>query len=312
MIQSSLVFIVIPGIILFLIILANITSHILRGSYTFNVSKLGFKLSQQGSFKNEYLQMRILDRLLKVKLIKRSKFLQLLIVKIVSSLIQCEVYTLDECLKLMDAIYKDYPNVYVGIRICPCRQARGLYDKNGLPNITDLYFAYSKTPGVIKDIRYTTFISLKQAKELLIKFDKLGLAHTLFGNCGNIIDGAFGLAICNCKREYCIPLDVAQKLDLTKELYINPHNMAIIDQDKCLGGDNCGKCLEICNFEARMIDKSNGKIKIINDKCYGCGLCANHCPKGANTMKFLPKNKLNFYQNLFKDMQEHHLLKEKL
>ena len=311
MIMLNIVIILLPGIIVFSIFLASIASHLLRGSYVWQVTKPHFKLIQRGMMKNEYLTMRMLDKLSKVKLIRRSRFIQLFIVKILSSLIQCEVYTLDECLKLMDSIYREYSNVYVGIRICPCRQARGLYDKNGLPNITDLTFVYSKTPGVKKDVKYMKFISLNQAKDLLRKFDKMGLCHTMYGNCGNIIDGSFSLAICNCKRDVCIPLDVAIDLDLTKALYINPHNLAIIDQKKCKGADKCGKCLEVCGFDARIIDKSNGKIKIINDKCWGCGLCANHCPEGANKIKFLPENKLNFYQNLFKNIQEQHLSIEK-
>ena len=311
MITLNFIIFLLPGIIIFSIILTTITSHLLRGSYVWQYSKPHFYLSQRIYMRFEFLVMRLLLALSKVWIIRRSRFLQLFLVKSITFLIQSEVYTLDECLKIIDSIYKEYPNVYVGIRICPCRQARGLYDKD-LPNITDLTFVYSKTPGVKKNVQFTKYISIKQAKELLKKFDNDGLVHTMFGNCGNVIDGAFSLAICNCKRDVCIPLDVGLDLDLNSVLYTKPHNLAIINQEKCKGAENCGKCLEICNFEARIVDKSNGKIKIINDKCYGCALCAHHCPEGANTIKFLPENKVSFYQNLFKDIRQQHLLKEKM
>jgi len=308
MIQSSIIFIVLPGIIVISIIVSNISSHLLRGSYVWQYNKPHFYLSQRIYMRFEFLIMRLLHALSKTWIIRHSRFLQLFLVKSITALIQSEVYTLEECLKIIDTLYKEYPNVYVGIRICPCRQARGLYDKD-LPNITDLTFVYSKTPGVKKNVQFTKYISIKKARDLLKKFDEYGLAHIMFGNCGNVIDGAFSLAICNCKRDVCIPLDVGTDLDLNKILYSKPHNLAIIDQDKCKGAKNCGKCLEVCGFEARIIDKENGKIKIINDKCYGCALCAHHCPEGANTIRFLPQNKLNFYQNLFKNIKEQYLLK---
>jgi len=306
----NLIFALLLGIIFFSFILASINSHLLRGSYVWQYNKPHFYLSQRIYMRFEFLIMRLLLALSKMWIIRNSRFLQLFIVKSLTTLIQSEVYTLDECLKIIDSLYKEYPNAYVGIRICPCRQARELYDKN-LPNITDLTFVYSKTPGVKKHVQFTKYISINQAKKLLIKFDNDGLIHTMFGNCGNVIDGAFSLAICNCNRDACIPLNVGLDLNLNKMLYAKPHNLAIIDQDKCKGAENCGKCLEVCGFEARIIDKSNGKIKIINEKCYGCALCAHHCPEGANTIKFLPENKVIFYQNLFKDIREKYLLKEK-
>lgn len=61
-------------------------------------------------------------------------------------------------------------------------------------------------------------------------------------------------------------------MDYNAFQYHKPHNLAIIDQDKCKGVEECGDCIPFCNFDARVVD-GNGKIKIINDKCMGCGLC---------------------------------------
>jgi Pyruvate/2-oxoacid:ferredoxin oxidoreductase delta subunit len=49
----------------------------------------------------------------------------------------------------------------------------------------------------------------------------------------------------------------------------------------------CGKCVEICNFEATVIE--NGKRTYDNLLCLGCGLCEEHCPAGALRLVFEDK-----------------------
>ncbi|MDP8231506.1 MAG: ATP-binding protein [Candidatus Zophobacter franzmannii] len=54
---------------------------------------------------------------------------------------------------------------------------------------------------------------------------------------------------------------------------------AVIDQDKCI---QCGKCQEICRFNA--IDNSTGQYLVSNLNCEGCGYCGHVCPVGAIEM----------------------------
>lgn len=42
---------------------------------------------------------------------------------------------------------------------------------------------------------------------------------------------------------------------------------------------NCGKCIELCRFDA--IDVFNGQHRIDPVACEGCGVCVDHCPVGA-------------------------------
>jgi len=220
-----------------------------------------------------------------------------------------EVYTLEECYKIIDILYKNYPYVYVGMRICCCRQAMQYYDKD-MSNITDLTFVYSEKPGIKKRMEFTKFISLEEAKRLLKKFDHEGFVHTMFGACARFIDGSINLSICNCSRRRngrgngCVPMALCMDYDAYE--YHKPHNLAIIDQNKCTGVKDCGECIPYCNYDARVVDPSNGKIKIINNKCLGCGLCLSHCPEGANTIKFLPENKTWFYQNMFRNIRKYY------
>jgi heterodisulfide reductase subunit A len=51
-----------------------------------------------------------------------------------------------------------------------------------------------------------------------------------------------------------------------------------INERICVG---CGVCVEVCPFEARVINEQSGKAEIIEVLCQGCGACATACPNGA-------------------------------
>ncbi|MHA1291539.1 MAG: ATP-binding protein [Promethearchaeota archaeon] len=263
----------------------------------------------------EWAVMKVAYKIGSGWLARHSKFFRMMFAKMISLFGDGEVYTIDECYKILDILYRHHPHVYVGMRICCCRQAMEYYDKD-ISNITDLTFIFSKTPGVKKHFDFTKFISLEEAKRLLKKFDDEGFVHTMFGACARYIDGSINLSICNCSRRRnnkgngCIPMTLKEEYNTF--IYHKPHNIAIIDQNKCIGVYDCGKCIEYCNFDARVIDINNGKIKILNNKCQGCGLCLTHCPEGANSIKFLPENKIYFYRRLFKNIiRQHKRLPEK-
>lgn len=51
---------------------------------------------------------------------------------------------------------------------------------------------------------------------------------------------------------------------------------AYIEEEKCIG---CGKCVEVCPFDALYLE--NGKCKIKEINCRGCGICSAVCFAGA-------------------------------
>lgn len=73
-------------------------------------------------------------------------------------------------------------------------------------------------------------------------------------------------------------------------LLLNPSNtsserfmsgkLAVKDPEKCT---NCGKCLEVCHFDAVSLD-----FEINSMRCEGCGACAWFCPTKAITMEIQP------------------------
>lgn len=51
-----------------------------------------------------------------------------------------------------------------------------------------------------------------------------------------------------------------------------------IDVDLCTG---CGKCVNVCPYEALSLDEPEGTAKVVEVKCKGCGACSATCPVGA-------------------------------
>ena len=63
----------------------------------------------------------------------------------------------------------------------------------------------------------------------------------------------------------------------------------MVDPVKCLGINKCGKCIEICGFNA--IEEINGKA-LVNNKCMGCGLCISKCPSKARILTPRPSHRI--------------------
>ena len=305
--MTGLNFLPIITIIAFLLITNG--AHLLRGDYKWRYRGLYYKIYAAIYYRIEWILMKIFYKIGSGWLINHSKYFRTVISGLISIFADGEVYTLNECMKILDSIYEEYPHVYVGMRICACRQSKNYYSEE-ISNVTDLMFIFSKVPNekLKKPMVYTKFITLDHAKKLLKKFEHEGFVHTMFGACARYLDGSANLSICNCRRDTCVPLSL--KMDHNFFKYHKPHNLAIINQKKCKGVKECGKCIEYCHFDARIKDPKNGKIKILNNKCYGCGLCVSHCPEGANIIKFLPHNKIYFYQNLFKEIKKKDKIKE--
>lgn len=49
-----------------------------------------------------------------------------------------------------------------------------------------------------------------------------------------------------------------------------------VDEEKC---DYCGKCAEVCAYNAIAVIKE--KVLVFPELCHGCGACSYLCPKGA-------------------------------
>ena len=65
---------------------------------------------------------------------------------------------------------------------------------------------------------------------------------------------------------------------LSKDRIQSSGMTVLVNERICCG---CGVCVEVCPYEARVINEGSGKAEIIEVLCQGCGACATACPNGA-------------------------------
>lgn len=80
-----------------------------------------------------------------------------------------------------------------------------------------------------------------------------------------------------------------------KELEIDPL-IAAVDEEACTG---CGICVDVCPYEARVLNEKT-KIAEVNEAlCTGCGACIAACPSNASIHKnFTKKQLLNMVDDI--------------
>jgi len=87
-----------------------------------------------------------------------------------------------------------------------------------------------------------------------------------------------------CQNAFCL------KVCPNEAIYRNKHNGAvIIDQEKCNG---CGLCAEACPIDMILLDKQKNTARKC-DLCGGEPLCVKYCPTGALELVVIPGGENN-------------------
>jgi len=78
--------------------------------------------------------------------------------------------------------------------------------------------------------------------------------------------------------------------------------IASVDETRCLG---CGRCEEICPFNAAKVTNENGVMvsKINETLCKGCGTCAVVCPTGAMSVRHFTRQQLTSVVDALTEVQ---------
>ncbi|MBU0463572.1 MAG: ferredoxin family protein [Proteobacteria bacterium] len=155
---------------------------------------------------------------------------------------------------------------------CVCQKALNRWKEPVMKDITVLYGA---------DIYYHLnmgyeLIAAERAKSILEACHQEGLVHVI-EFCFQ--SGKWNFVICNCDSEICAPTRVF--LHTGKFQYPGPE-IASHDPVKCIGKDNCGKCLQRCIYSANQV--SGDVITYHAENCMGCGLCVTTCKGEARSM----------------------------
>jgi len=241
--------------------------------------------------KYEHIMMRIINYLAMRDWIYRfefvTRFMDFMSHRMMS-FINGEVLTLDEVRELLGFIFEGGYTVAIGT--CPCRRALNMLSDD-VPNNTDMVIGHwaedylRHYPGLYHRI------DRAEAEELVESFDSYGFLHQLYGFQSR--EGA-AYVLCNCDSEVCIPLR-AQKTR-GYQSFRKGRSLAVVDEEACLGVENCGACLTRCPFDARIVDRGKGAVK--EDMCYGCGLCVPTCKGKATTLERKKGAKLIYARRL--------------
>jgi ferredoxin len=113
-------------------------------------------------------------------------------------------------------------------------------------------------------------ISGLEAQAILEAEHQRGHVHHAFFK-----DAMFGrfYAICNCCPCCC---GAMQAMRNGTPMLASSGYLSILDEDRCQG---CGNCAEICPFGALTVE--DGRVAIDAHSCMGCGVCVDACPDGA-------------------------------
>lgn len=193
------------------------------------------------------------------------------------------VVSTEAACRFVDFIYSsemsnDSPRM--AVTKCVCQTATGKYREPVEKDMALLYTANLYTTAKVTGIEepYRIIETAEEAKEMLRYFEECGLVHTIM-YCHS--SGRWTFVVCNCDDEICVPVQ-AYKAGRRDQVLAGPE-IILLDQSKCKGCSECGKCIERCIFDANNIGLGGVSMDDYK-KCLGCGLCASTCPTGARIL----------------------------
>ncbi len=138
------------------------------------------------------------------------------------------------------------------------------------------------------------------AEKLRISYDKYGFfmeGHPKLKPVETNTAGVYLAGACQGPKD--IPASVAQGSAaaakalalLSKETLESDPQIAQVNVNRCVG---CGKCINVCPFQAiREVDmRGQPKAEVIEAVCQGCGLCNATCPQGAIQLSHFTDNQI--------------------
>jgi len=117
-------------------------------------------------------------------------------------------------------------------------------------------------------------VSVQKALEALKRSHKAGLVHLAYVFKGKEKPEI----ICSCCSCCCHSMSAMVRFGIPDHVVASEY-VASQNEETC---DNCGTCVERCQFNARKI--LNGKMHFAKKKCFGCGLCVSTCPTNSITL----------------------------
>ena len=117
-------------------------------------------------------------------------------------------------------------------------------------------------------------------KEIVIISGKGGTGKTSITASFAYLGGK-DIVVADCDVD-AADMHLLMKPDYSKSEDFYSGEIAKIDQEKCI---KCGKCADVCRFDAIPVINNQYVVKPLN--CEGCGYCARVCP--VNAINMLPQ-----------------------
>lgn len=179
--------------------------------------------------------------------------------------------TLFPFLKLKEGIKKARK---IAVADCLCRKEAHLVD-DGCQRPLESCLSFGAAAEYYIENGMGREVGVDEALDILEKADQAGLVHA-GANTTNLSN------ICNCCPCCCASMKGITEKGHDKHKYMNALFEAIIDEDECIG---CEDCIERCPVDAITVEDT---ALVDNDKCLGCGLCAGVCPSEAIALSLRP------------------------
>jgi len=161
----------------------------------------------------------------------------------------------------------------IAVGPCRCRLGHGACDH---PLETDIVFRTGYEAWTRAFPEQYRPISKDEAKEIVTTCHRLNMFHMIFVHCPLNLYNEY--VICNCCTCGCVPYIINRELTQFNYPLIDGYFCAVTDSGLCSA---CGKCVDVCPFDARSLIKGKG---VTSGNCFGCGLCESNCPEGAIRM----------------------------
>lgn len=193
------------------------------------------------------------------------------------------IISTDAACRFIDFIYEaksDNITPRMAVTKCVCQTALKKYKEPIKKDIALLYaadmYTSMKRTGIKE--KFEVIKTAEEAKKMIRYFDECGLMHNVL-YCNH--SGKWTFVMCNCDNEICVPFR-SYMAGRKEEMSAGPEIISY-DKDKCIGINNCGKCLERCILKACSVG-DDGKCKVTKEDCLGCGLCVATCEGNARSL----------------------------
>lgn len=170
-------------------------------------------------------------------------------------------------------LLKKYENE-IAVGNCFCRQYKNISSGEscdfGLPIEGCIVIGSIATQ--LEENGIARHLTLEEAQDMVDEFAAKGCVHTTFHH--NNDANKDEMVICNCCTDCCLLYEGYRNGGLSKIFTRSYYSPKVIDINRCVGCDLCGK---FCPTEATFYDKEKKELIFKYENCIGCGQCVNKC-----------------------------------